>query len=153
MSDFDDVMKDLRSDIKTMADEVGKKTNETVEVSKLRMERMKLKNRVKSNYQRLGEVIYGGRKNQEDVSDVTSVLYSQLDTDFARIEQIYDEIRVTKAKYAEAYTENAEGGTEPDFGDKVEDAAEKAAETVSDAAETIADEVSSKKDDFNVDAD
>ncbi len=92
MSNFDNILNSLYSDIKAMTEEVGKKAEETIEVSKLNLERSKLKKRVQENYQRLGEIIYGGYKNEEDVSDVVAVLYKQLDEDFERIEDIYNEI-------------------------------------------------------------
>ena len=93
MSGFDNILNDL----KAVTDEVGKKANETFEISKLSLERAKIKSRVQQNYQRLGEIVYGGHKNDEDVSDIVAVLYEQLDDDFARIEEIYNEICAVKA--------------------------------------------------------
>lgn len=147
MSEFDEIMKDLGSDIRLMAGEVEKKTTKTVNISKLRMERIKIRRRISENYRCLGEVVYGGVKNNEDVSDVTKVIYEQLDDDFARIEEIYSEIEELKlgdAKYdkpscAEDDDDEPEdvSDDEADLGDKIEDAAEDTAKTVVDTVENL----------------
>lgn len=93
MSNFDNILTSLMA----ATEEVGKKANETIEISKLNVERAKVKNRVRENYQRLGEIVYGGYKNEEDVSDITAVLFEQLDEDFDRIEDIYNQICAIKA--------------------------------------------------------
>ena len=114
MSGFDNILNDL----KAVTDEVGKKANETFEISKLSLERAKIKSRVQQNYQRLGEIVYGGHKNDEDVSDIVAVLYEQLDDDFARIEEIYNEICAVKAGAGVADV------CEDEFDDMDEEAAE-----------------------------
>lgn len=146
MSEFDEIMKDLGSDIRLMADEVGKKTEKTVNISRLRMERVKIRRRISENYRCLGEVVYGGVKNEEDVSDVTKVIYEQLDDDFSRIEEIYDEIEKLKlgnAKYDEPMTDDGDDdedvGETPDdsIADKIEDVAEDTAKAVVDTVNNL----------------
>ena len=99
MSNFDNLLDDLKS----VTDEVGKKAGETLEISKLSLERARIRGRIQQNYRRLGEVIYGGYKNGEDVSDVVAVLYEQLDEDFERVEEIYNTICAIKAGWTRTF--------------------------------------------------
>lgn len=96
MNEFGDFVKGLYDDIKNATKTAAEKTQEAVEISKLRVEHMKLKGRIQSNYENLGEIVYGGYKNSEDVSDAVNVLFEQLDDDFSRIEEIYEEIENIK---------------------------------------------------------
>ena len=94
----------------------GKFAGDAVELSRLKLEHLKLKNRVRENYERLGEIVYGGYKNKEDVSDVIAVLYEQLDEDFANIERLFDAMNAVKAGYA-SYAE-AKAADEDDDADE-----------------------------------
>ena len=100
MADINEIMNNLYSDLKAVGQEVGRRTGDAVELSRLKLEHLKLKNRVRGNYERLGEIVYGGYKNKEDVSDVIAVLYEQLDEDFANIERLFDAMNAVKAGYA-----------------------------------------------------
>lgn len=97
MSDFDDIIKGLRSDLKTASKQVEKKTSETIEISKLRVEKMKLKGKIQSCYEELGELVYGGYKNEEDIEEGKKALFEELDEDFERIDEIYREVEAIKA--------------------------------------------------------
>ena len=96
MSEFDDFIRGIGSDIKNAAEQVGKKAEETFEISKRRAEKMKIKGHIQSLYQRLGELTYGGMKNGEDVSEETGALIAQLDEAFARVEELFEEINAIK---------------------------------------------------------
>ena len=96
MSEFDDFIRGIGSDIKNAAEQVGKKAEETFEISKRKAEKVKLKGHVQSLYQRLGEITYGGMKNGEDVSEETNAIIGQLDAVFERIEELFDEINAIK---------------------------------------------------------
>lgn len=100
MADINEVLSNLCSDLKAVGQEVGRRTGDAVELSRLKLEHLKLKNRVRENYERLGEIVYGGHKNKEDVSDVIAVLYEQLDEDFAEIERLFAAMNAVKAGYA-----------------------------------------------------
>ncbi len=120
MSEFDDFIRGLGSDIKVAAEQVGKKAEETFEISKRKAEKMKLKGHAQSLYQRLGEITYGGMKNGDDVSEETAEIIEKLDAVFERIEELYDEINAIKngtfvpeeeetdweEEYAEGYDED-----------------------------------------------
>ena len=69
MSDFDDFIRGIGSDIKVAAENVGKKAEKTFEISKRRAERISLKGNIQKNYQKLGELVYGGLKNNEDIEE------------------------------------------------------------------------------------
>ncbi|MBQ6878406.1 MAG: hypothetical protein IJO22_08435 [Oscillospiraceae bacterium] len=96
MSEFDDFIRGIGSDIKNAAEQVGKKAEETFEISKRRAEKMKIKGHIQSLYQQLGELTYGGLKNGDDVSEETSALINQLDEAFARVEKLFEEISAIK---------------------------------------------------------
>ena len=121
MSEFDDFIRGIGSDIKNAAEQVGKKAEETFEISKRRAEKMKIKGHIKSLYQKLGELTYGGMKNGEDVSEETDALIAQLDEAFARVEELFEEINAIRngtfvqeeemdweEEYAEEYDVNVE---------------------------------------------
>lgn len=121
MSEFDDFIRGIGSDIKNAAEQVGKKAEETFEISKRRAEKMKIKGHIQSLYQRLGELTYGGMKNGEDVSEETGALIAQLDEAFARVEELFEEINAIRngtfvqeeemdweEEYAEEYDVNVE---------------------------------------------
>ena len=96
MSEFDDFIRGIGSDIKNAAEQVGKKAEETFEISKRRAEKMKIKGHIQSLYQKLGELTYGGMKNGEDVSEETDALIAQLDEAFARVEELFEEINAIR---------------------------------------------------------
>ena len=121
MADINEIMNNLYSDLKAVGQEVGRRTGDAVELSRLKLEHLKLKNRVRENYERLGEIVYGGYKNKEDVSDVIAVLYEQLDEDFANIERLFDAMNAVKAGYA-SYAE-AKAADKDDDADEDHEAA------------------------------
>ncbi|MBR3935157.1 MAG: hypothetical protein IKJ57_01250 [Oscillospiraceae bacterium] len=121
MSEFDDFIRGIGSDIKNAAEQVGKKAEETFEISKRRAERMTVKGNIQKNYQKLGELVYGSLKSDEDIKEEMDAIVAQLDEDFARISEIYEEINAIKngtfvpeeeedweEEYAEGYDEDEE---------------------------------------------
>ena len=96
MSEFDNFIRGIGSDIKNVAEKVGKKAEETFEISKRQAEKMRIKGHVQSLYQQLGELTYGGMKNGEDVSEETAALVAKLDEAFVRIEELFEEINEIK---------------------------------------------------------
>ena len=99
MSEFDDFIRGIGSDIKNAAEQVGKKAEETFEISKRKAEKMKIKGHIQALYQQLGELTYGGIKNGEDVSEETNEIINKLDEAFVRIEELFEEIRPQIARY------------------------------------------------------
>lgn len=96
MSEFDEFVKGIGSDIKLAAVQAGKKAEEAFEISKRRAEKIRLKGRIQNRYQHLGELLYGSMKNGDDISaEIESTVYD-LDCDFERIREIYREINEIK---------------------------------------------------------
>lgn len=126
MSDFDDIIKGLRSDLKNASKQVEKKTSETIELSKLRVEKMKLRGKIQSCYEELGELVYGGYKNEEDVSEGQKALFEELDADFERIEEIYREVEAVKA--GKALQKEEDEDIEEELDNMMEEAFEEADE-------------------------
>lgn len=96
MSEFDDFIRGIGSDIKIAAEQVGKKAEETFEISKRRAEKMRIKGHIQALYQQLGELTYGGMKNGEDISEETAQIIAKLDEAFVRIEELFEEINEIK---------------------------------------------------------
>ena len=96
MSEFDNFIRGIGSDIKNVAEKVGKKAEETFEISKRQAEKIKVKGQIQALYQQLGELTYGGEKNGEDVSEETAEIVAKLDEAFVRIEELFEEINEIK---------------------------------------------------------
>lgn len=153
MADINEVLSNLCSDLKAVGQEVGRRTGDAVELSRLKLEHLKLKNRVRDNYERLGEIIYGGYKNKEDVSDVIAVLYEQLDEDFAEIERLFAAMNAVKAGYASYAEAEAVGEAEPEAAPSEEKKADPEIEKEIDEMMDEAAEAAKVDDSLDVDAD
>ena len=153
MADINEVLSNLCSDLKAVGQEVGRRTGDAVELSRLKLEHLKLKNRVRDNYERLGEIIYGGYKNKEDVSDVIAVLYEQLDEDFAEIERLFAAMNAVKAGYASYAEAEAVGEAEPEAAPSEEKKADPEIEKEIDEMMHEAAEAAKADDSLDVDAD
>lgn len=153
MADINEVLSNLCSDLKAVGQEVGRRTGDAVELSRLKLEHLKLKNRVRDNYERLGEIIYGGYKNKEDVSDVIAVLYEQLDEDFAEIERLFAAMNAVKAGYATYAEAEAVGEAEPEEEFSEEKKADPEIEKEIDEMMDEAAEAAKADDSLDVDAD
>ena len=153
MADINEVLSNLCSDLKAVGQEVGRRTGDAVELSRLKLEHLKLKNRVRDNYERLGEIIYGGYKNKEDVYDVIAVLYEQLDEDFAEIERLFAAMNAVKAGYATYAEAEAAGEAEPEEESSEEKKADPEIEKEIDEMMDEAAETAKADDSLDVDAD
>ena len=153
MADINEVLSNLCSDLKAVGQEVGRRTGDAVELSRLKLEHLKLKNRVRDNYERLGEIIYGGYKNKEDVSDVIAVLYEQLDEDFAEIERLFAAMNAVKAGYATYAEAEAAGEAEPEEKPSEEKKADSEIEKEIDEMMDEAAEAAKADDSLDIDAD
>lgn len=153
MADINEVLSNLCSDLKAVGQEVGRRTGDAVELSRLKLEHLKLKNRVRDNYERLGEIIYGGYKNKEDVSDVIAVLYEQLDEDFAEIERLFAAMNAVKAGYATYAEAEAAGEAEPEEAPSEEKKADPEIEKEIDEMMDEAAEAAKAEDSLDIDAD
>ena len=153
MADINEVLSNLCSDLKAVGQEVGRRTGDAVELSRLKLEHLKLKNRVRDNYERLGEIIYGRYKNKEDVSDVIAVLYEQLDEDFAEIERLFAAMNAVKAGYATYAEAEAVGEAEPEEEPSEEKKADPEIEKEIDEMMDEAAEAAKADDSLDVDAD
>ncbi len=153
MADINEVLSNLCSDLKAVGQEVGRRTGDAVELSRLKLEHLKLKNRVRDNYERLGEIIYGGYKNKEDVSDVIAVLYEQLDEDFAEIERLFAAMNAVKAGYASYAEAEAVDEAEPEVAPSEEKKADPEIEKEIDEMMDEAAEAARADDSLDVDAD
>ena len=153
MADINEVLSNLCSDLKAVGQEVGRRTGDAVELSRLKLEHLKLKNRVRDNYERLGEIIYGGYKNKEDVSDVIAVLYEQLDEDFAEIERLFAAMNAVKAGYASYAEAEAVGEAEPEEAPSEEKKADPEIEKEIDEMMDEAAEAAKADDSLDIDAD
>ncbi|WMJ22393.1 zinc-ribbon domain-containing protein [Paludicola sp. MB14-C6] len=81
MSAFDTFM-DKAKDVYDVA---SKKTGELVEVSKLKMECVKVNNEIKKLYEKLGSCVYSMMKANYDNKDVVDGLVEEIDENLAKL--------------------------------------------------------------------
>ncbi len=92
MSNFDDFV----SDMKVVAGEVGKKANEYVEMSKLRLERVTIKGDIQKNFSKIGELVYNKHRTGEENEEVIGIYTDEIDDQYKRIAEIT--ARITELK-------------------------------------------------------
>lgn len=159
MSEFDNFVRGIGSDIKIAAEKVGKKAEETFEISKRKAERISIKGNIQKNYQKLGELVYGGIKNDEDIQNEMEAIVAELDFNFARITELYEEIEAIKngsyvaddaedweEEYAEEYDEE-----EPEV--EVALVIEEDGEIIEEPAEVVTEESGAKAQEFDINID
>lgn len=94
MAMFEEVL----SRAKEVAQAAGKKTEEFVEITKVRVQIGDLRREISSLYEGLGRLVYDARKADESVEDMVDACISQLDdlqAELARLEE-----RVLQSKNA-----------------------------------------------------
>ena len=84
MGVFDDVF----SKAKEVADVAGKKSEEIVEFSKLKLNSMGINNDINKAYQRLGVVVYDIKKNNVDGEDIIRACMEEIDMLKVQLDEI-----------------------------------------------------------------
>ncbi len=83
MSDFDTFFHKAKDKAKDVADVAGKKTNELVNLSKLKLQEMQIGRKIRSLYEQLGRATYQLHKNsfenEELISSLEDEIAEQLD--------------------------------------------------------------------------
>lgn len=88
MGAFDNFM----SKAKDVAMAAGKKTEETIEISKLKMQRSAAKGDIEKIKTRLGAIVYQSKKSDVDYTDQINECIKEIDSIYATIESLNKEI-------------------------------------------------------------
>lgn len=88
MSVFDEFL----NKAKDVASVAGKKTEEAIEVSKLKMQRSSLKADLEKLKTKLGSIVYQSKKSQIDYTDQIDECIKEIDTVLNQVERLDNEI-------------------------------------------------------------
>ncbi|MDD3193505.1 MAG: zinc ribbon domain-containing protein [Oscillospiraceae bacterium] len=83
---------------KGLADLAGKKAGEAVEVSKLKINNIKINGEIQKSYEKLGAFVYKFRKNGEENSALVDMCVKEIDELLAVLEQNEQKINETRHK-------------------------------------------------------
>ena len=89
MGAFDNFM----SKAKDVAMAAGKKTEETIEISKLKMQRSTAKGDIEKIKTRLGAIVYQSKKSDVDYTDQINECVKEIDSIYATIDSLNQEIK------------------------------------------------------------
>lgn len=83
---------------KDLADLAGKKAGEAVEVSKLRLNNVKINGEIQKTYEKLGAFVYQFRKQGEENPELIDMCVREIDDLLAQMEENEEKINETKHK-------------------------------------------------------
>lgn len=89
---FDDVLEKARM----VADIAGKKTGEAVEISRYKVEALRLSNQVKNLHEQLGSTIYSMTKHDYDNPELVESLVDEIDETLLTLEAVNEKIAELK---------------------------------------------------------
>ena len=92
------VFEDIFVKAKGAVDAIGEMAGQYVDVSKLNIRLMELKNDLNNEYENLGKVVYNCNKSGEDGKSEISVIIAQIDNLSLRIEELKKQIATLKNK-------------------------------------------------------
>lgn len=91
---------DVISTTKNVAATAGKKTDEAVQLSKLKIKESQLNGDIKNKYEKLGEMIYQMAKSETKDDNAFALMVSEIDDCFARLSEISEKIDVLRGEIA-----------------------------------------------------
>ena len=92
MATFEDVL----SRAKAVAQAAGKKTEEIVELTKVRVQIGDLRREIASMYEGLGRLVYDSRRTEESVDDLIEACVEQLDEQLAALARLEERVMESK---------------------------------------------------------
>ena len=144
MSRFDDILDDVIFKARVAADVAGKKTNEVVEIGKLKYKAKQVSWEIEKSYAKLGALVYEARKSGEEFEDVILLAVEELDSLNEKLDKLEEKLAYMKtdeykeqrdaAKAARESSYKAAPVEEYEFDD--EPAVEEKAEVESEETET-----------------
>ncbi len=90
---------DLFDKAKVVADTATKVTGEVVEVSKNKLQALKLANNIQKVYEKLGAAVYEAEKSGEDISRQKALYISEIDGLLAQLKEVNDRMNSGKATH------------------------------------------------------
>lgn len=88
------------STTKNVAATAGKKTDEAIRISKLKMKKSQLKSDMKSKYEKLGALVYEMAKSGEKETEAFDALISEIDAAAAELEDVGKQLDELRGKVA-----------------------------------------------------
>ena len=86
--------------IKNVAATAGKKTDETIKISKLKIKASQLNSDIKSKFEKLGSVVYELTKSGENTSEVFDETVAEIDIAQAELDAINKQLDELRGKVA-----------------------------------------------------
>ena len=92
------ILDDVINTTKNVAATAGKKTDEAVQLSKLKIKESQLNGDIKNKYEKLGELIYQMAKTDKKDDNAFALMVSEIDDCFARLSEINEKIDALKGE-------------------------------------------------------
>lgn len=92
MAMFEDVL----SRAKFVAQSAGKKTEEMVEIAKVKIQIGDLRREISSLYEGLGRLVYDSRRSEESVDELVDACVEQLDEQLAALARLEERVMESK---------------------------------------------------------
>lgn len=96
MSRFDDFVDEFIFMAKNAADVASKKTNEVVEVNKIRYQMKQVEWEIEKAYAKLGAIVYESKKSADNFDEIIGLAISEIDDLKERYESFSERIRAYK---------------------------------------------------------
>lgn len=90
------IFEDLLASAKNAVDVAGQKTDNVVEITKLKYQCVQLTNELKSLYEKLGSAVYSMKKAAYQNNDLMDSLIEEIDEIKERIKEVNDQIALRK---------------------------------------------------------
>ena len=92
------LFEDVVVNAKSMANAFGKKANEVIDISKLKISATDINNKINDKYQELGKTIYETKKAGKSACDVVKEKIAEIDNLKIQLETIKEQISLLKNK-------------------------------------------------------
>lgn len=96
MSKFDELLDDILYRAKNVADVAGKKTDEVINLSKLKYQVKQTQWDMEKAYAKLGAFVYESKKSDEDFTELISLAVSEIDLLCEKLDGLEQQILETK---------------------------------------------------------
>ena len=90
-------MDDFMEKAKSFFDMAGRKTEETIEISKLKFTRMQVNNELQKSFEKLGSFTYKLKKTGEENSEIVDMCMKEIDELMSKLKDISNKIDEAKS--------------------------------------------------------
>ena len=92
------VFEDFVVNVKSAADAMGKKTEQIIDLSKLKLNQTEINNKVTKCFERLGKLVYEASKNEIGAEEQISECKSEIDDLLVQLRAVTEQIALVKNK-------------------------------------------------------